>query len=525
VLKERRPDTGLLLARYRYGNRLISLDTGADKRFYHTDGLGSTIGLTDLAGQVDTSYLLDPWGRVLEQTGDSLNRQIFTGQEHDEKTGLIYFGARYYDPDTARFTTRDSYLGEIGTPPSLHRYLYAYGNPTVYVDPNGNIALLRDGADMLAGFNDWLRGRSEMYEDDLLGWFGAVTTGTARGLIGMTEFGLRGVNYAANWGSVTMETPWAQSHAEELMATHDTALSVGRYIAFEGGASRLLGQGADTLGRAARGDASAIGSLTEFVSGSVTGGTAALNVGRVGAATARTAVRTSAVVFQRSVQVVQKTVPVVTREIRSGMKSLGRGVIQGNGGRLNPLNYKVEGLGSNLGNLKYAGPRGGRSWNFVDEVTEDLIILESWEAIRAARLAPKGGTRESIINGLADVVEPQLDAIRKIDPNARVGFRGSLASGIKRAKNGNPARPFDPSDFDVDMFIVSDMLRKGRGFQVGPKPVRNIAKDIDKRLRQLPGFEGLRGGKDKLQFRIWGSEELQKKALKGDSQIFFIGRK
>ena len=165
--------------------------------------------------------------------------------------------------------------------------------------------------------------------------------------------------------------------------------SVGRYIAFEGGASRLLGQGADTLGRAARGDASAIGNLTEFVSGSVSGGTAALNVGRVGAATARTAIRTSAVVFQRSVQVVQKTVPVVTREIRSGMKSLGRGVIQGNGGRLNPLNYKVEGLGSNLGNLKYAGSRGGRSWNFVDEVTEDLIILESWEAIRAAIFAPK----------------------------------------------------------------------------------------------------------------------------------------
>ena len=140
VLEERRPDTGLLLARYRYGNRLISLDTGTDKRFYHTDGLGSTIGLTDLAGQVDTSYLLDPWGRVLEQTGDSLNRQIFTGQEHDEKTGLIYFGARYYDPDTGRFTTRDSYPGEIGTPPSLHRYLYAYGNPTVYVDLYGYAA-------------------------------------------------------------------------------------------------------------------------------------------------------------------------------------------------------------------------------------------------------------------------------------------------------------------------------------------------------------------------------------------------
>ncbi|WP_229794358.1 RHS repeat-associated core domain-containing protein, partial [Arenicella chitinivorans] len=47
--------------------------------------------------------------------------------------------ARYYDPDTARFINEDTYLGESNTPPSLHRYLYAYGNPTVYIDPDGHI--------------------------------------------------------------------------------------------------------------------------------------------------------------------------------------------------------------------------------------------------------------------------------------------------------------------------------------------------------------------------------------------------
>ena len=65
---------------------------------------------------------------------------VFTGQEHDEKTGLIYFGARYYDPDSGRFITQDTYLGETGTPPSLHRYLYAYSNPTVYIDLFGYIS-------------------------------------------------------------------------------------------------------------------------------------------------------------------------------------------------------------------------------------------------------------------------------------------------------------------------------------------------------------------------------------------------
>ena len=67
---------------------------------------------------------------------------MFTGQEHDENTDLIYFGARYYDPQTSRFINEDIYLGESTTAPSLHRYLYAYAKPTVYYDPDGHISKL-----------------------------------------------------------------------------------------------------------------------------------------------------------------------------------------------------------------------------------------------------------------------------------------------------------------------------------------------------------------------------------------------
>ncbi len=137
VIEERNADDGSLLAFYRYADRLISLDTGSEKQYYHHDALGSTVNLTDESGGVRVSYVLDPWGHIREQVGESVNRQIFTGQEHDERTGLIYFGGRYYDPDIARFITQDAYLGELSVPPSLHRYLYAYSNPTVYIDENG----------------------------------------------------------------------------------------------------------------------------------------------------------------------------------------------------------------------------------------------------------------------------------------------------------------------------------------------------------------------------------------------------
>ncbi|MBZ2190605.1 RHS repeat-associated core domain-containing protein, partial [Alcanivorax sp. JB21] len=58
--------------------------------------------------------------------------------EHDQETGLIYAKARYYDPETARFLSQDPWSGDVSMPPSLHKYLYAYQNPTVYVDPDGH---------------------------------------------------------------------------------------------------------------------------------------------------------------------------------------------------------------------------------------------------------------------------------------------------------------------------------------------------------------------------------------------------
>ena len=52
------------------------------------------------------------------------------------------------DPDTGSFINQDSYLGKAVIPPSLHRYLYAFGNPIVYVDLDG-YATVKQISDML----------------------------------------------------------------------------------------------------------------------------------------------------------------------------------------------------------------------------------------------------------------------------------------------------------------------------------------------------------------------------------------
>jgi len=49
------------------------------------------------------------------------------------RTGLDYYGARYYDPMLGQFTYADTLLD------GLNRYGYVGGNPTTATDPSGHM--------------------------------------------------------------------------------------------------------------------------------------------------------------------------------------------------------------------------------------------------------------------------------------------------------------------------------------------------------------------------------------------------
>lgn len=134
-------------------------------------------------------------------------------------------------------------------------------------------------------------------------------------------------------------------------------------------------------------------------------------------------------------------------------------------------------------------------------------------------------TREAIVDKLGEVVQKWIPEIKKLDPNARVGFRGSLARGFKGKHKGNA--PFDPTNFDVDAFVISDKIPVSGGrFKVGPEPLHEIARDIDNELRKYPEFKGMRKGKKgKLEFRIFREKEIVEKAENGDAQFYFIEAK
>jgi RHS repeat-associated protein len=104
-------------------------DTAA---FYHHDQIGSTRLLTDAHGGVLGTFSYDAYGNLTGSTGTSTTPFGWAGQYADSDTGLIYLRARYYDPSTGQFLTRDPAAALTQDP-----YNYAADDPTTNTDPSG----------------------------------------------------------------------------------------------------------------------------------------------------------------------------------------------------------------------------------------------------------------------------------------------------------------------------------------------------------------------------------------------------
>jgi RHS repeat-associated protein len=105
---------------YVYGAGLVSQKQGGSWYYYLADGLGSTMAVVDGSGAVQDSYTYDVYGTPTK-TGSLANEFDFAGQQTDG-TGLQYLRARYYDPGTGTFLSREPMAVHTGW----------LGNPTVY---------------------------------------------------------------------------------------------------------------------------------------------------------------------------------------------------------------------------------------------------------------------------------------------------------------------------------------------------------------------------------------------------------
>lgn len=132
---------GVVQRRYTYGKRRISetqLIDGAWVTSYSVyDGQGNVRQLTNAAGVVTDTYDYDAFGNLINHTGTTPNVYLFRGERFDPDVGMYYMRARWYNPATGRFMSRDPEEGKAADPKTLHKYLYAGGDPVNRSDPSG----------------------------------------------------------------------------------------------------------------------------------------------------------------------------------------------------------------------------------------------------------------------------------------------------------------------------------------------------------------------------------------------------
>jgi RHS repeat-associated protein len=102
--------------------------------FYMQDFQGSVTGLTNASGSLANSYQYDGFGIPTAATTPVSNPFTYTGREYDAKSGLYFNRARYYEPTTGGFLSRDPVA-------TGHTYAYAAGDPVTFSDPGGTFAV------------------------------------------------------------------------------------------------------------------------------------------------------------------------------------------------------------------------------------------------------------------------------------------------------------------------------------------------------------------------------------------------
>ncbi|RIK05037.1 MAG: hypothetical protein DCC49_12970 [Acidobacteria bacterium] len=106
--------------------------------FFVTNTHGDVVAVTDRDGNVVNRYAYGPWGeatRVSEQVHQPFR---YAGYRYEDGFDLYYLRARWMDPNTGRFLSRDSDRGSSYELLSLNRYAYAEGNPASGADPSGH---------------------------------------------------------------------------------------------------------------------------------------------------------------------------------------------------------------------------------------------------------------------------------------------------------------------------------------------------------------------------------------------------
>lgn len=141
---------GAVVLTYTYGSQRISqnlVGSPITASFYGYDGHGNVRLLTNAAGTVTDKFEFDAFGNLVARTGGTITSYLYSGEQFDGDIGLYYLRARWYDPNTGRFMTRDPNEGMQCRPLSFNPYIYTEDDPVNATDPTGKQELAEEAID------------------------------------------------------------------------------------------------------------------------------------------------------------------------------------------------------------------------------------------------------------------------------------------------------------------------------------------------------------------------------------------
>lgn len=142
-----------MLSNFYYDNAgsLFALDKGGVRYYVATDRVGTPKVVTDATGVVVKFLEFDSFGMPTFDSNPDFNLPVgFAGGLTDDKTGLVRFGYRDYEPGTGRWTVKDPIFFGGG---QGNLYDYVQNNPVNLIDPFGLCSKKRGPLeDMAKGF-------------------------------------------------------------------------------------------------------------------------------------------------------------------------------------------------------------------------------------------------------------------------------------------------------------------------------------------------------------------------------------
>jgi RHS repeat-associated protein len=160
----------------------LAIEKKGEVYYYHTDGLGSIVALTDKRQKVVQSYTYDSFGDFKKQGDKVKDFYTFTGRIWDDDIRLYEYRNRLFDPAIGRFITYDPSLYLRGSteipyllptlldkPQELNPYVYTLNNPVNLSDPKG-LFLPPFTPDLIykiwCAYNEYLNGKNIKSSND-----------------------------------------------------------------------------------------------------------------------------------------------------------------------------------------------------------------------------------------------------------------------------------------------------------------------------------------------------------------------